>query len=233
MYRCFRARLNINDFFIIVASSLGLGLIGAWLFFIAVQYSFLELIAIIRMKETAILFQGGLIYYGGFIGGVLGAFLGARVANAKLIDFINPILPSLPLGHAIGRIGCFSAGCCYGKPTASSLGAIFRNPVGGAPAGVSLFPVQLFESGLNLIIFAVLLLYLNHAREKKHALILYIVTYGVVRFTLEWFRGDALRGGALGLSTSQWISISSIALALLYLLIDFVRKRTALKASPD
>ena len=85
--------------------------------------------------------------------------------------------------------------------------------------------MQLFESVLNLLIAVLLLIYIKFAKDKKYALVIYIVAYGTVRFFLEWFRGDELRGSALGLSTSQWVSIVCIVLAILCYLVDLIRSR--------
>jgi phosphatidylglycerol:prolipoprotein diacylglycerol transferase len=103
--------------------------------------------------------QGGLVFYGGLIGGVLGAFLGAKLVRVKLSNYSDAVVPTLPLAHAIGRLGCFCSGCCYGKVTDSWIGMCFPNSITGLAPDVRVIPTQLIESGLNLILFAALVLF--------------------------------------------------------------------------
>lgn len=105
-----------------------------------------------------------------------------------------------------GRIGCFCSGCCYGMEY-NGFGHIVFSNTPYAPIGVSLFPSQLVEAFLNLIIFMVLaFLYKKYSNSYK-IVSLYLILYSIVRFILEFFRGDAIRGFLFGISTSQWISI--------------------------
>ena len=166
-----------------------------------------------------------MIFYGGLFGGILGSLLGARLAKTKLVDFLNPVVPALPLAHAFGRIGCFCAGCCYGVPTSSCMGVVYEHPIGGAPVGISLLPVQLFESGLNLLIFLLLIVFSRKTKSKTLVLPLYIISYGCVRFFLEYYRYDAVRGSLLGLSTSQWVSIVGVGLSIVYIALYLHRQK--------
>lgn len=217
--RCRKANLSGDDFLILAVSAIGVGLVMAWGLYVAVTFSIRELVSIVQSGGIGMLFQGGMVFYGGAIGGFFGALLGARIAKVRLLDYVNPVVPCLPLAHAIGRLGCFSAGCCYGVPTDSCLGVVFQNPVGGAPAGVALFPVQLLESGLNLLLFAGLVILTKRTKVRAIALPAYLLGYGAVRFTTEFFRADAVRGFLWGLSTSQWISLLLIAGTGVYLLL--------------
>jgi len=220
-----KAGLSTDNFLIIAACALGLGLIGAGLSYVFVSFSFAEIVALIRAGQIDALLHGGMIFYGGLIGGIFGALLGARLARTKLVDFLNPVVPALPLAHAFGRIGCFCAGCCYGVPTSSCLGVVYVHPVGGAPTGVSLLPVQLFESGLNLLIFLLLIVFTRKTKSKTLALPVYILCYGCVRFFLEYCRYDSVRGSLLGLSTSQWVSILGVCLSALYIALYLRRQK--------
>ena len=148
--------------------------------------------------------------------------LGCAIARVKVADAFYAILPSVPLAQAFGRVGCFLAGCCYGCETDLPIGVIYTNPVGGVPTGVPLLPVQLIETVMNLILFALLMLYDKKTRNKQHRMTmpcLYGIGYGVIRFILEYFRYDSIRGFLLGLSTSQWISILIFALCVTGILI--------------
>ena len=130
-------------------------------------------------------------------------------------DYLDIVVPVIPLGHAIGRIGCLCAGCCYGRPTDSAIGVVYTQPVGGAPTGVPLLPVPLFESAANLVIFGILMLISHKSKSRYLTTFLYCILYGITRFVLEFFRYDSIRGVTGGLSTSQWISLGLIAGALI------------------
>jgi phosphatidylglycerol:prolipoprotein diacylglycerol transferase len=212
-----KAGLSGDDFLIIAACAVGLGLFGAWLTYVLVSFSAAEIAAIVLSGRIGLLLQGGMVFYGGLAGGVLGALLGTRLARASLSGFLNPVVPVLPLAHAIGRIGCFCAGCCYGVPTDGFLGVVYTHPAGGAPTGVPLLPVQLFESGCNLLIFLFLIVFTKKTTSKTLVLPVYVVCYGCVRFFLEYFRYDSVRGALLGLSTSQWVSIAGVLLSVAYI----------------
>ncbi len=158
------------------------------------------------------LMQGGFVFYGGLIGGILGLFLYCRQFKMPVLKIFDIYAVILPLGHALGRVGCFFGGCCYGMPYDGVFSyKYFVTPENGGAAGLygqSLFPVQLFEAAFLIAIFLLLyLLYRKLAHAEGLFTLLYAILYSVVRFTLEFFRYDAIRGAYLGLSTSQWISI--------------------------
>ena len=152
------------------------------------------------------LFSGGFVFYGGVFGGLFFLRLYTRKYRLPYMKTLETLVPSVPLIHAVGRVGCFFAGCCYGLPMAPPWGLTFRLD-SVAPAGVSLLPVQLYETGLNLILFFVLLLYGKKRPAEGRLLGCYLVGYACIRFFLEFFRYDAARGMLFGLSTSQWISL--------------------------
>jgi phosphatidylglycerol:prolipoprotein diacylglycerol transferase len=130
--------------------------------------------------------------------------------------------PGIALGHVIGRFGCLLAGCCYGRPTSMPWAVTFTDPVAaanvGTPLGIPLHPTQLYDAGAELLILVVLL-----ATERKgrpfpgRTFWLYILLYGISRFIIEFFRGDD-RGMILGVSTSQFVSLVAIPLAVAVLL---------------
>ncbi len=131
----------------------------------------------------------------------------------KLLDIV--CLSFLP-AHAIGRIGCFLAGCCHGKPTDSIFGMRFPSPFADLTARfLYVHPVQLYESGGVIVIFLILLF--MHRRQSLPGVITgsYLIAYGTLRFILEFFRGDGDRGELALLSTSQWISIGFLAAGIM------------------
>ena len=172
------------------------------------------------------LFPMGIVFYGGLIGGVTGAFIYIRHYKASAAQILECAAPAIPLAHGVGRVGCYLAGCCYGAPTDGPLGVIYPPASLGAPPGVPLLPTPLFEAGLNVLLCAALLCYVLRRPGKGYrALGLYLMAYAVERFTLEFWRGDAVRGFVLGLSTSQLISLLLLPVGLLFV-VKFGKKRT-------
>ncbi len=170
------------------------------------------------MKTLSGLFTGGFVFYGGVLGAVAGICLYAKQYHLRTGMMLEILVPSVPLVHALGRVGCFCAGCCYGLPMDPPLGVYFVHSL-SAPRDISFFPVQLLEAGCNLVIFFVLLAKYGGKKTKGEASCFYLLSYGILRFGLEFLRADAERGFFFGLSTSQWISI------LLVICVLFIRKR--------
>lgn len=161
-------------------------------------------------------------FYGGFIGGVVAAVLFFwKNPSLSFWPLADLCAPSIALGQGIGRIGCLMAGDDYGSPTSLPWAVTFTDPdaasIGGAPLGVALHPVQLYES---LFCFALFFVLIRLARRKTfdgQILIAYSVMYAVGRFIIEYFRGDLDRGFLPGglFSTSQFIAIVVLLLAAL------------------
>ena len=118
--------------------------------------------------------RGGAVFYGGVIGGVLGGWIYTRIYKISFVEVFDTVAPSIALGHAFGRIGCFCAGCCYGRETDSIFGVVF--PEGSsAPSGVSLLPTQLFESAFLLVLAVVLTIVLRRAKRRGFTAGLYLI----------------------------------------------------------
>lgn len=152
------------------------------------------------------IFQGGFVFYGGLIGILLGIFIYSKFFKISFKKLLLTIIPVIPLAHCIGRIGCFLAGCCYGIEYTGFGHIIFHNTM-FAPTNIQLFPIQLLESFCNLIIFVLLTITYKKNVGTYKTITLYCILYSIVRFSLEFLRGDLIRGIWLNLSTSQWISI--------------------------
>ena len=125
----------------------------------------------------------------------------------------DALAPGVVLGQAIGRLGCFAAGCCWGKPTslpwAVTFTDVYASRAVGTPMDTPLHPSQLYESGAAFLIFAFLLWLLPRKRFDGQVTLAYVALYSAVRFGLEFLRGDPERGSWFGgtLSTSQVIAI--------------------------
>ena len=155
---------------------------------------------------------GGFVYYGGFLGALLGVYLYARQYRLSFDRLLWCSIPGVPLAHASGRLGCLFAGCCYGVPYEGPFSVRLPYAQGVSP-DTSLFPVQPLESGLNLLIFGALAFYARRpSASGRRVLGLYLALYGACRFALEFWRYDFERGQFGSLSTSQWLSLILIPL---------------------
>lgn len=204
-------KYNINKDDIFYSSCYGgIGLlIGAKLLYIITIIPVIVRNWVVIMSDTKQLIyslSAGFVFYGGLLGAAMGFYLYCRKYKVDFPSLIDLLAPSLPIIHGIGRIGCFFAGCCYGMHYDGPFHIIFENST-VAPNGVALFPIQLVESILNISAGIVILLYTRRTRKQGQAIGMYIIYYSIMRFILEFFRGDAARGIALNISTSQWISL--------------------------
>lgn len=194
-------KTSIDDiilFFLFVGGGVLLG--GHLLYGITNAYKLKYLFSVTDMAQLRALLAevfGGLVFYGGLIGGTIFGYFGARILKLDIALYSDGMAVGAPLFHFFGRIGCFLAGCCYGIE--SEFGFVLQ--------GVRRFPIQLFEAMLNLLIFAFILLLQLKGKMKGKLFFVYLAVYAVVRFFDEFLRGDLIRGFVFGLSTSQFISI--------------------------
>jgi phosphatidylglycerol:prolipoprotein diacylglycerol transferase len=162
--------------------------------------------------------QAGGVFSGGLVAALVAAAWYVRRHHMPALATCDAFAPGLALGHAIGRIGCFAAGCCYGKPTTHFWGVTFRNPVANfysqTPLGVSLEPTQLFECAVELANFFFLMWLFKRKRFDGQVFAAYLFLYGVARFFLEFLRGDPGRGEVFGglMTGTQLISIGLVLL---------------------
>lgn len=154
----------------------------------------------------------GLVYYGGLIGSVIGACVYAGISKSDVRNNLYISVPAIPLFHVFGRIGCFLSGCCHGVEN-HKIGIAYTNSV-SAVNNVPYIPVQLYEAAGNAVIFISLIVFQKKNKKYFKSLGLYLVMYGILRFVLEFLRGDAIRGIWGPFSTSQWISIMIIPFGL-------------------
>ena len=155
--------------------------------------------------------SGGITFLGGLIGGaaffLIVYFILRPRLDTRLADTLSIFPCMITVGHAFGRVGCFFAGCCYGKPTDSFLGVQFphlRTPV---------HPTQLYEAAFLFILFAVLSVLLLKWKFRYNMSI-YLVAYGVFRFCNEFLRGDDRGEFIFGISPSQFWSLCMIVLGI-------------------
>ena len=199
--------------------SLPLGLAGARLIPI-VQDAFIA-----GRLTWGLVTHGGLVFYGGGLA-VLGTlYFGCRLAKLSPWPLLDAVCLYAPLGHAFGRLGCFFGGCCFGAPTECLVGVRFpaaspaflqHRSLGllpqGAVASLPVHPSQLYETLGNLALFALLALLAKGQRPLPPARLTayYLLGYAALRFTLEFWRGDAIRGLYWGLSLSQYVALAVV-----------------------
>jgi phosphatidylglycerol---prolipoprotein diacylglyceryl transferase len=163
--------------------------------------------------------QAGGVFYGGLLGALGVAWWYMRKMALPPLTTADVFAPGIALGHGIGRLGCFSAGCCWGRECHLPWAVTFTNPVAndvtGVPLNRPLHPTQLYEALAEFVIFAILYWRVRRGHAKGEIIGLYLLLYSTARFIVEFFRvheqGNLFNGP---LDTSQWISIGLFALGL-------------------
>jgi phosphatidylglycerol---prolipoprotein diacylglyceryl transferase len=181
------------------------GLIGAKLLMIAFDWPDIQIFSMATLQAAGV-FQGGLIL------ALIVAFLYIRHNNLPVLSVSDAFAPGIAIGHAIGRLGCFAAGCCWGRECHLPWAVTFRNPeayaLTGVPLDVPLHPAQLYESATEVLLFAFLYWRYNRSHQPGEIIGLYLVISSVARFFIEFdrFHEQALPFG-LPLSITQWIAL--------------------------
>lgn len=184
------------------------------------NYTFIEFIEILFGS-----YLGGMVFYGGVLGGLLALYLVCKHSQFGHADVMYDMYAvCIPLFHFFGRIGCFLGGCCYGVECEIGFTA-HGNTLNPSVNDVNRFPIQLVEAGCNLILFIVLIVLHQKKKCQHRLLIVYFFTYPVIRFIDEFFRGDEIRGFLFGLSTSQIISILLFVFAIVFTVIDLKKRK--------
>jgi len=176
--------------------------------------------------------QSAGIFFGGFVLAVVFAFFYMRAQQLPVLLTCDIFAPGLALGHGIGRLGCFAAGCCWGRPTHLPWAVTFRNPnaTTGVPLGIPLHPTQLYEAFAEGIICLILLAQLRRPHREGQVIGLYALLYGCVRFGVEFVRAhDASNPFGGPFTLEQWLSLA-LAAGGVFLLVR--RERTLADAAP-
>ena len=162
--------------------------------------------------------EGGLVFYGGFIIAMAVVIIYIKKNEMSLWKVGDILAPSVAIGQGVGRLGCFFAGCCYGRETDVPWAVIFKNPNTLAPMDVHLHPTQLYDSANGFIIFAALLILRKFKKFDGQLFWTYTLLYAVGRFIVEIFRGDERGFVTASLSTSQFIAIPLFAVSIVMLI---------------
>lgn len=201
-YRARKLGLDDEAIFGLTCWAVAAGLIGGKVLYYITTFQ--EILA-----DPSLLLQiaDGFVIYGALIGGVMGVVLYCKWKKLNCLSYFDLAVPSVALAQGFGRIGCYLAGCCYGRETQGSLAIVFHSSE-YAPNGVPLVPTQLISSGLNFIHFAILIVFAKRYKKGEGQVAgMFFALYSAGRFFLEFLRGDAERGNIGALSTSQFIAI--------------------------
>ena len=197
------------------------GLVGAKLLLVGVEWRYFAR----NPRDAFSIFQSGGVFYGGLGAGILVAWLLARRNRLPAWRTADVLAPGVAIGQAVGRLGCFAAGCCWGKATSVPWAVTFTDVYAaravGTPIDTPVHPSQLYESAAVFLIFLFLLWLAPRKRFHGQVTLAYVALYSAARFVLEFWRGDAERGTWFGnqVSTSQLIALAllvAVAIALPY-----------------
>lgn len=199
---------SVNDLGLGVIIS---GLLGCWLLGVGVNF-----VQGVPMDWSELRNAGAV--HGGLIGGFVGLVLLVRFYRLPFALVLDAYLPAVALGQAMGRLGCFAAGCCFGSRTTLPWGVVYTDPVahelGGVPLGVHLHPVQLYDFGAHLVLFGALLWMHRRSLLKGGLFGPWCMAEGVVRMSIEAFRGDLGRGVWFGIDSLSTGRITSLLFVL-------------------
>ena len=216
--------LAVKDMVFTVLYAVVGAFIGAKLLFVIVEWD-----SVFAPGATVLsVMSSGYVFYGGLIGAALMLVLYAKKSGISLLVLTDSMLPCICVTHAVGRVGCFLAGCCYGCETNSPFGVYFPE-TGYAPGGIKILPTQLFEAVFLLVLAAVLFFMLSKQNVVGRVTVIYLFAYSVWRFIIEFYRMDE-RGSVGMLSTSQFISIFIFALGVLMIVFGVNNKHKLNKA---
>lgn len=192
------------------------GLLGSKLLLILTDWSSFGTLSAVFSWNTL---QAAGVFYGGFAAATFFAIWYIKVNKLPMLKVFDAYVPGIALAQSVGRLGCFAAGCDYGKPTNSFLGVVFTNPIShdftGVPLNVRIYPTQIIESLATFLIFGILLWRYGKKKYDGQIFVIYLALYGVARFLIEFIRGDEDRGFVFNhlLSTSQFIAIIALIVA--------------------
>lgn len=211
-------KLPVDDLILYLACIFGGCIIGAKILYNIITFGALGCMRMLANGQGMMLIANdGLVFYGGMFGSGLGIWVGYQLTHVYPSQYCTSLVPWIPLGHAVGRLGCFFAGCCYGVEYHGWGGVCFPHAISGLAPDVPVIPTQLWEMVGNIMIF--FWLFSRYAREEKESwkpMRDYLMAYAILRFFVEFFRGDEIRGHVLFLSSSQMISCVAIIILALF-----------------
>lgn len=201
------------------------GLVGAKLFMFL--FNFNDYLAKPSILFSLSTLQAAGVYQGGLLLALVTAIFYMRRMHLPALLTLDVFAPGIAVGHAIGRLGCFAAGCCWGTECNLPWAVTFTRPdaqdLTGVPLNIPLHPTQLYDSFAEAIIFGLLYWRITKPHQDGQIFGLYLVLYSAARFGIEFLRNHE-QSLILGLSLTQWISLGTLAGGF-YLLLAARRKR--------
>jgi len=195
-------------------------IVGSRLFYVLINFSYYMAHPLDIFK----LWQGGLVFSGGLVATAAAMVWYLRRHRLSFWSTGDLWAPSLALGQAIGRIGCFMAGCCYGRPTDSACSVVFTDPNSLAPLNIPLYPTQLFEAFSGFLIFLILIFLHGKRKFEGQVFLWYLILHSTARLFVERFRGDE-RGLIPGTEMSSTQLVATLVLLGAVVLLLFMRSR--------
>ena len=222
-YRAKKRGLNGDLIYGLTVTTVILGFLAARVLFILTEWqNFVQ-------DPMRYITGNGFVVFGGIIGGVLTIYGYCKWKKMDFLAYLDLMIPSVALAQGFGRIGCFLAGCCYGKETDSWLGVVFTESH-FAPNNVKVLPSQLFMAAGDFILAGILFWYAKKDRSKGKTSMLYLMLYSIGRFVVEFTRNDD-RGFVGVLSTSQFIGIFAFVIgAVLFFVVIPARDKKQITA---
>ncbi|MCK9615341.1 MAG: prolipoprotein diacylglyceryl transferase [Candidatus Omnitrophica bacterium] len=196
-----RENINKSVFSDIIFWTLIFSFLGARVFYIFADFE-----NFLLNPLEILLSRSGFVFYGGVVFGIIALYALAKLHKINFFKLSDIIVSGVPLAHAFGRLGCFSYGCCYGRPTDSFLGVLFPKDSPAGFAGVRVIPTQLIEALSLFLLFLALIFLRKRKKFDGQLLAFYLIFYSIIRFIIEFLRGDP-RGSVFFLSLSQFISV--------------------------
>ena len=217
-FRIDKYSIHFSDFLKMFVLCVGYGAIGSRVVFVVSRIPWIVSNFSLKALISTIL-GGGFVFYGGLFGVLFGLYRYSKKHGLNKKSVNNMVTPAIPLFHFIGRIGCFLSGCCYGYKLSSDI-SLF------GILTIDRFPTQIIEAVFNLLLFIIIVIF-QKKKPQLSWLKIYLFSYAVFRFIIEFTRGDAIRGMLLGVSTSQIISIAIIGYCCVSEIIRMRNAKTA------
>jgi phosphatidylglycerol:prolipoprotein diacylglycerol transferase len=208
-----RLGLPLRKLYLLIAGAALAFALGSHLFYVLVHWRY----HLAHPWEILDLLRGGLMFQGGLLAAMVVIYGGCRLLALPWRAYLDVLAVGFPLGHAIGRVGCFLGGCCYGRPTSLPWAVTYTYPYAqNPPRGIPLHPVQLYEALWVAGIFAVIYAWRRRKHFDGELALMYLGLAGGGRFFLEFFRAPQdYRGPVLwGLPLTQLIALGQALLSL-------------------
>jgi len=197
--------IDSRKFSDILFSVVVFGFLGAKLLYILIEWRYF-------LSNPLAVIRSGFVFYGGVIAGIVTLYFLAKRYQLDFLELADLVVVGVPLGHALGRVGCFFYGCCYGIPTSHWYGVLFPDSSPAGLSGLAVIPTQLISAVSLVLIFIILRFLSSNKKFPGQIFTSYIFIYGIFRFFIEFLRGDP-RGQISFLSTAQFIAIFAASIS--------------------